>query len=89
MTEKEQQLLVDSIIGQKLSVRDAEKVVKNLKEDLSSSVVHQSKVEEMYDFTDLKSKLEILGVKISTSKQSVTLHFDSEDDINEFISHIQ
>jgi len=89
LTEKEQQLLVDSIIGQKLSVRDAEKVVKNLKEDLSSSVVHQSKVEEMYDFTDLKSKLEILGVKISTSKQSVTLHFDSEDDINEFISHIQ
>lgn len=89
LTEKEQQLLVDSIIGQKLSVRDAEKVVKNLKEDLSSSVVHQSKVEEIYDFTDLKSKLEILGVKISTSKQSVTLHFDSEDDINEFIAHIQ
>ena len=86
LDEKEQALMVDSIIGQKLSVRELEAMLKSSrnvnKKDITVPVVPQ------LDFGELKEKLEALGLKTTYKSNKVTLQFDSEDDIATFINNL-
>jgi len=86
LDEKEQALMVDSIIGQKLSVRELEAMLKSSrnvnKKDITVPVVPQ------LDFGELKPKLEALGLKTTYKSNKVTLQFDSEDDIATFINNL-
>jgi len=87
LDEKNQQLMVNSIVGQKLSVREVESMIKSMK-DIPVPVVSKKTV-TTYDFTDLRAKFDFLGLKVKTTKNSVTLEFDSQEDITDFLSHIQ
>lgn len=82
LDEKEQQVIVNSIIGQKLSVRDVETMIKNIK----SPIVEEKEklVIPQYDFSTLKSEFSALGYKVKTSGNKLTIEFDCEDQINEF-----
>ncbi|QSZ42262.1 ParB/RepB/Spo0J family partition protein [Sulfurimonas aquatica] len=87
LDEKEQQLMVNSIVGQKLSVREVEGMIKKIKSE--STPIKKSTQEPLFDFTSLNKKFDDLGINIKTSKKSITLEFNSQDEIMEFISRIR
>lgn len=86
LDEKEQQLIVNSIIGQKLSVREVESIIKSMKDEKRPALVksHNNK----YDFSDIKDRFDSLGLKIKTSNNKLTIEFDSESQISDFLKHI-
>ncbi len=85
LDEKQQQLMVNSIIGQKLSVRDVESMIKNLKTSKITSDKKPSAVS--YDFSNLREKFNTLGFKMKTSKNKVTVEFDDEKQIQDFLEY--
>ncbi len=87
LDEKEQQLMVNSIIGQKLSVRDVESMIKNMKKAPTNVIVKDNN-EITLDFSKLKEKLNDLGFYIKTSKNRLTVEFDSQEEVEEFLSHL-
>jgi ParB family chromosome partitioning protein len=89
LDEKEQQLMVNSIIGQKLSVRELEGMVKSLKQQKNDTTdIKKELSEENLDFSRLKERLYDLGFSAKSSKNKLTIEFESEAEINEFLSHI-
>jgi ParB family chromosome partitioning protein len=86
LDEKDQQLMVNSIIGQKLSVREVESMIKSRKQ---SEKVPDTTVENRLalDFSKLKDKLYDLGIATKNSKNKITLEFTTQDDIEEFLLH--
>jgi len=87
LDDKEQQLMVDSIIGQKLSVRDVESMIKNMKK-VETKVAIKENEEVVLDFSKLKEKLNDLGFYVKNSKNKLTLEFDSQEEAEEFLSHL-
>ncbi len=85
LDEKNQQLIVNSIIGQRLSVREVETMTKNLKEEK----VHPLKKFDVitYDFSSLVSKLNSFGFSSKSSNNRLTIKFDNEDQINDFSAY--
>ena len=83
LDEKEQQLIVNSIIGQKLSVRDVEAIIKTMKEP----VVGQKEKKNLpsYNFTPLQEKMQQLGFHGKFSNNKMTLEFKSEEEIQHFL----
>ncbi len=84
LDEKEQALMVDSIIGQKLSVRELEAMLKGSR-NVNKSYTTAS-VAIQLDFKQLKEKLDALGLKTTCKLNKITLQFDSEDDIATFLN---
>ena len=87
LDEKEQQLIVNSIIGQKLSVRDVESIIKSMKD---VEVKKASKTElPSYDFTNLYAKFDTLGFEYKSSNNKLTIAFDSQEDIEDFLANLK
>ena len=82
---KAQTLIVNSIIGQKLSVREVESMVKNMKQTQSQPIEKEEVVS--YDFTSIKEKISKLGFKVKTSKKTLTLEFDNQNQIDDFLDN--
>ena len=85
LDDKQQQLMVNSIIGQKLSVREVESMIKNMKEQRVTPASVATIVS--YDFTNLKDRFTSLGLKVKTSQNRATVEFDNEDQIEEFLKY--
>ncbi len=86
LDEKQQQLIVNSIVGQKLSVRDVESMIKNIKGSLP---VAKKPVDILsYDFNNIKNRFNSLGFKSKSSKNSLTIQFDNETQVEEFLQYI-
>ena len=83
LDEKQQQLVVNSIIGQKLSVREVESIIKNMKNKTPELV--EQLTTKPYDFTNAKKIFSSLGYKIKTSKKSLTIEFNDENHINDLL----
>ena len=85
----EQKLVCDTIIGQKLSVREAEKLIKDLKE---KDIEKPKKVQNFtkYDFNplnDLVSKLKDDKLKVKLEKNYFKIEFNSQEDIEKISSY--
>lgn len=90
LDEKDQQLIVNSIVGQKLSVRDVEVMIKSMKEPLENSK-KESRAEHL-DFAKLKdvfSGFGTNGIKVKTANNKVTIEFSTQSQIEEFLKHIK
>ncbi|EQB35439.1 chromosome partitioning protein ParB [Sulfurimonas hongkongensis] len=86
LDEKEQQLIVNSIIGQKLSVREVESIIKNMKDEKKpTSPNTQSK---KYDLSDIKERFDSFGLRVKTSNNKLTIEFDNESQISDFLKYI-
>jgi ParB family chromosome partitioning protein len=85
LDEKQQQVIVNSIIGQKLSVREVEAMIKNIK-DTKEEVVDKNTVASL-DFSMLKTRFDSLGLNAKTSKNKLTIEFDSENQIQDFLDY--
>ncbi|WP_297443599.1 ParB/RepB/Spo0J family partition protein [Sulfurimonas sp.] len=90
LDEKKQQLLVDSIVGQKLSVRDVEKMIKEAKSSFLDKPEVSEKIDMLQlDFSDLKRKFNDLGFDFKVKNNKITFEFSSNDEIMDFFSHIK
>jgi len=86
LDEKQQQLVVNSIIGQKLSVREVESMIKNMKN--FTPVVSSKPAVKSYDFEDIKDRCDMLGLNVKSSNNKITLEFQSQDEVNEFLHYL-
>ena len=87
LDDKQQQLVVNSIIGQKLSVREVESMIKNMK-SVTTPVVLEKQAVESYDFDDMKERFDILGFNAKSSNNKITLEFQSQSEVNEFLNYL-
>ncbi|EAJ5701153.1 chromosome partitioning protein [Campylobacter lari subsp. concheus] len=84
LEKEEEKMIVDTIIGQKLNVRDTEKLIKNFKninqleKNITSNKQYQSII-------NLKEKIESLGLKVNTKDLKITINFENEDEVREFL----
>ena len=85
LDEKQQQLIVNSIIGQKLSVREVEAMIKNMKSD--RIIETKKSIQPQYNFSNLKNRFDNLGLKAKTSKNKLTIEFDNENQIEDFLNY--
>jgi len=84
LDDKQQQLIVNSIIGQKLSVREVEALIKSMKENKISTPKKQETVN--YDFKAVKNRFNNLGFNAKSSNNKLTIQFDDEKQIEQFLS---
>jgi ParB family chromosome partitioning protein len=84
LDEKQQQLIVDSVVGQKLSVREVEATIKSMK---NSKIEPTCEIKTIYDFRTLKDKLSMLGFKSKSSSKSLTIEFSNENQIADFLNY--
>ncbi|MCK9473272.1 ParB/RepB/Spo0J family partition protein [Sulfurimonas sp.] len=83
LDEKQQQLIVNSIIGQKLSVREVETTIKSIK---NSKPETAPKAEaSLYNFNNIKDRLSELGFKSRSSNKSLTIDFQNREQIDNFL----
>lgn len=80
----EQALMIDSIIGQKLSVREVEQMAKKIKLPTGNGA-HGTLQPDSFDFTALKKRLSALGYKSSAKGQKLTIEFADETQIESFL----
>ena len=86
LDEKQQQVMVNSIIGQRLSVREVESIIKGMK---SEEIIPAKKLEKSYyDFSNLHNKFNTFGLKTKTTGNKFTIEFENEAQINEFINKL-
>ncbi len=88
LSQAEQKLAANTIIGQKLSVREAEKLVQRMKDGSGSS-----KPKELSQFVISKEKAaqiqEIIPFKVKVKRKSVEILLSNEDDLEEFLTFIE
>ena len=91
LTAEEQKKICDTIIGQKLSVRETEKLIKDLKEK-DSPKLKKENVTNSYNITNLKSFTEFLKndkIKAKIDKNSIKIEFNSQEDIDKISSYFK
>ena len=87
LSDKQQQVIVNSIIGQKLNVREVELMVKNLKEE--KTAVSKKDTLPSYDFSDVQDAFNYLGFKSKSSDNKITIQFDNENQVKDFLAYFQ
>ncbi len=92
LDEKKQKIIIDSVMGQKLSVRDAEKMVKTHKET-TLEPVHVPVSTPKVVIEDLLSKYtetlkENLPFEYEMKKKSLEIHFENEQEVEKFLELI-
>ncbi|QCD53222.1 ParB/RepB/Spo0J family partition protein [Campylobacter sp. RM16192] len=91
LDSSDEKMAVNTIIGQKLSVRDTENLVKNLKEKSKNPDKITSKIDENYlkKLEDLQSLLQNYHIKSKIKNQNLVLEFKDISDIEQFIYKIR
>lgn len=79
-----QKRIIDTIIGQKLSVREAEKIVKNYKNNHEKKLKPQTKTALMDDYRSEISS--VLPFRHKIKSKSVEISFSSAEEIENFLS---
>ncbi len=86
---KDEETIVNTILGQKLSVRETEILVKNLKSsDEKNSEKKQNTKIVSEELTNLKEKLENNGFKTSLKTNAITIFFKDDDAVRTFLEQI-
>lgn len=91
LTTEDQKKICDTIIGQKLSVRETEKLIKYLKEK-DTPKPKKEKVTNSYNISNLKSFAEFLKndkIKAKIDKNSIKIEFNSQEDIDKISSYFK
>jgi ParB family chromosome partitioning protein len=93
LDDKTQKMVVDSIIGQKLSVRETEQLVKDIKnENKNQNSKKTIKKLANIDFKPLDlliTNLKSSKLKVKAQKNYLKIEFNSQDDINKLLEHLK
>jgi len=84
LDSKQQELIVNSIIGQKMSVREVELMIKNMK--TAAPKTKQKKEVSNYNFTTLQEKFKALGFKSKISNNKFVIEFEDEAQIKNMLN---
>ena len=92
LDEKDQMMMVNSIIGQKLSVREVENIIKGMKHSQESVKKASKKPKEddtkqLY-LMELHEKLKKMGIKSRVASYSIILEFDNQEQIDTFVKRL-
>ena len=89
LTVDEQKMVCDSIFGQKLSVRETEKLVKELKEkDIEKPKKEKIRANFNYNsLNDLVGQLKENNLKVKLEKNYFKIEFNSQEDIDKISSY--
>lgn len=86
LEKSDEKMIVDTILGQKLSVRDAENLVKRIKTKEKNVKVEEKNISNL---REAKKVLEKLVSNVKMQKNSIVLKFKNEEEIEEFIYKIE
>ncbi|EAI5466311.1 ParB/RepB/Spo0J family partition protein [Campylobacter sp. IFREMER_LSEM_CL2127] len=84
LEKEEEKMIVDTIIGQKLNVRDTEKLIKNFK-NTNQLEKNATSNKQYQSIINLKEKIESLGLKVNAKDLKITINFENEDEVREFL----
>lgn len=84
-----EKMAVDTIIGQRLSVRETENLVKNLKNKLSPKVALKLDKRYLEKLSNLKEIFSKFDVPVKIKGKKITIEFDDIADIDRMISKIK
>ncbi len=87
LDEKKQKVVIDSVIGQKLSVRDTENMVKSHKENVSTAAPKVTTAKFLDKYADLFA--ENLPFKYKLKAKSIEISFDNEKEVENFLLQIE
>jgi ParB family chromosome partitioning protein len=87
---KDEQTIVNTILGQKLSVRETEQIIKRLKNSESITDLPQKKSKkDDLDFSTLKKRLENFGLRAKAKGHKITIEFENADSVDDFLEKIK
>ena len=94
LDEREQTTMVNSIVGQKLSVREVEKMVKSIRNAEKNTPLQTQKTNKTQDVNsiDLEQLKEIItkmDIKNTISGNKITLEFLNQDEVDMLISSLR
>ncbi len=83
-----ERLIADTIVGQKLSVRESEELIKNLKNgsEKNEKILSVKKDESFESLKEVVNKLDSFGFKASKSKNKVVISFADNAQVKAFLS---
>ena len=83
---KEEESILNSIIGQKLSVRETENLVKSIKLKNQSTTPVSVQKEEIANLDQIVEKLKSLGIKCKKRDNKIILEFKSSKEVEKFLN---
>ena len=85
-----EKVIVDTIIGQKLNVRETEDLIKKMKskENGDANKIIKEKKESFENIDNLVKKIKDLGFKVKSSGNKITINFDNEEKVIEFLNFL-
>ncbi|HEC1785287.1 TPA: ParB/RepB/Spo0J family partition protein [Campylobacter lari] len=84
LEKEEEKMIVDTIIGQKLNVRDTEKLIKNFKN--SNNLEKNTNLDKQnQSILNLKEKIESFGFKTVVKDLKIIVNFSDENEILKFL----
>jgi len=90
LNPQDEETVVNTIIGQKLSVRETEQLVKKLKNSEQRSDNQKPKeIINPLEFFSLEKKLKSFGLKTKTKAHTITIEFENSESINHFLEKIK
>ena len=87
LDEKKQKIVIDSVIGQKLSVRDTENMVKKYKGNVSENISKTVTPSLLEKYTDVLA--ETLPFKHKIKAKSIEISFENEKEVENFLAQFQ
>jgi len=84
LSDQEQKIIIDSIIGQKLSVRETEILVKQIKDDTKSGTKSSTKKSPNFNFdalSEIKQSLSLSNLDVKIDQNYFKIKINSQDDI--------
>jgi len=84
LNEDEQKIIIDSIIGQKLSVRETEILVKQIKDDMKSATKSSTKKSSNFNFdalSKIKQSLLLSNLDVKIDENYFKIKINSQEDI--------
>ena len=85
---KDEQTVIDTILGQKLSVRETEQLVKKIKIGKTDNCKKVGS-KKSFEFGLLDERLKSLGLKTKIKVDTITIKFKNTEEINNFFKKIQ
>lgn len=94
LSEDDQRVVIDSIIGQKLSVRETEKLVSSLKSGTENikNIKADKEVKIEFDFSPLDLAIDYLkteNINIKTEKNYIKIEVNSQSDIEKLSKYLK
>jgi len=89
LDSEDEKKIADTIVGQKLSVRECEELVKKIKNKDVVQKIDKKSVKISPKLEEVVDRLKENGLKISAKERSITINFKDEQQIERFLSTIK